>query len=182
MNKWAGAALRNRSEQRDRTAPSAVLFFVSAFALGAALIAGGCNADERSGAAGSADHLVLVTDSGRHRISLEVADTEEKKRVGLMFRTEMKDGHGMLFPYDRAQEITMWMRNTYIPLDMVFIGEDGVVVRVAHNTEPMSEAIISSDWPALGVLELKAGAAVRYRIKAGTSRVEHPHFSGAKAR
>ena len=128
------------------------------------------------------DQLTIVTASGEHTVDIEVAETEEDKALGLMFRTSLGAGRGMLFPYQGAQEVTMWMRNTYIPLDMVFIGEDGVVVRVAHNTEPMSEAIISSDWPALGVLELKAGAADHYRIKAGTSRVEHPHFSGAKAR
>lgn len=125
------------------------------------------------------DRLVLVTESGRHPVTLEVADTEEKKQVGLMFRTELADGHGMLFPYDRPHEITMWMKNTYISLDMVFIGADGGVVRVARSTEPMSEDIISSDLPALGVLELKAGAAERYRITAGKSRVEHPHFGNA---
>lgn len=182
MRERASATLRNRSEQRERTAPSAVLFFMSALAFGAVLATGGCNADERVGKSGAADGLVLVTESGRHPVSLEVADTEEKKRVGLMFRTEMKDGHGMLFPYDRSQEITMWMRNTYIPLDMIFIGEDGVVVRVVRNTEPMSEAIISSDLPALGVLEMKAGSADHYKIKAGKSRVEHPHFAGSSAR
>lgn len=182
MPERASAATRKQAEQMDRTAPGAVLFFVSAVVLGAALMAGGCGADERKGAAALADQLTMVTESGRHQISLEVADTEEKKRVGLMFRTELKDGHGMLFPYDRPQEITMWMRNTYISLDMIFIGADGVVVRVARNTEPMSEAIISSDLPALGVLELKAGAADRYKITAGKSRVEYPYFSGAAAR
>ncbi len=180
MLELAGATTRNGREQTGRTAPRAVLFFISVAALAAAAVAGGCNADQRPGAAGPTDQLTLVTESGRHPITLEIADTEEKKRLGLMFRTELKDGHGMLFPYDRPQEITMWMRNTYISLDMIFIGADGVVVRVARNTEPMSEAIISSDLPALGVLELKAGAADHYKITAG-SRVEHPHFAGSTA-
>lgn len=181
MLERAGATSRNRPEPIRRMAPGAVLFFVSSITFGAMLTVGGCNADERPAAATPGDSLTLVTESGRHPITLEVADTEEKKRLGLMFRTELKDGHGMLFPYERPQEITMWMRNTYISLDMVFIGADGVVVRVARNTEPMSEAIISSDLPALGVLELKAGAADRYKITAGKSRVEHPHFAGATA-
>ncbi len=182
MSGCGSAPTRNQAGQIDRTAPGAVLFFVSLMLLGSALTVAGCNSGEPSGAAGPLDRLTLVTESGRHPISLEIADTEEKKRVGLMFRTELKDGHGMLFPYERSQEISMWMRNTYISLDMVFIGADGTVVRVARNTEPMSEAIISSDRPALGVLELKAGAADHYKIKAGKSRIEHPYFSGSAAR
>lgn len=130
----------------------------------------------------ASDQLYIVTSSGRHQIKLEIADTEEKKRLGLMFRTELADGHGMLFPYDSPQEITMWMKNTYISLDMIFIGADGTVVRVARNTEPMSEEIVSSQRPALGVLELKAGAADKYGIIAGKSRVEHPYFQTAQPR
>ncbi len=133
-------------------------------------------------AASARDQLYIVTSSGRHEIKLEIADTEEKKRLGLMFRTELADGHGMLFPYDSPQEITMWMKNTYISLDMIFIGADGTVVRVARNTEPMSEEIVSSQRPALGVLELKAGAADKYGIIAGKSRVEHPYFEAAEPR
>jgi uncharacterized membrane protein (UPF0127 family) len=181
MPECVSATVRNETGQIDRTAPGAVLFFVSLMLLGSALTVAGCNAGEPSGPAGPVERVTLVTESGRHPITLEVADTEEKKRLGLMFRTKLEGGHGMLFPYERSQEITMWMRNTYISLDMVFIAADGLVVRVARNTEPMSEAIISSDLPALGVLELKAGAADHYKIKAGKSRVEHPHFSNSKA-
>ncbi|HRY08095.1 MAG TPA: DUF192 domain-containing protein [Hyphomicrobiaceae bacterium] len=177
MSEQAGASSRNKPEKSDRSAPGAALFFVSTLVFGAVLMAAGCSGEQQPGAS----RLTLVTQSGRHPITLEVADTEEKKRLGLMFRTELKDGHGMLFPYDRPQEITMWMRNTYISLDMIFIGADGTVVRVARNTEPMSEAIISSDRPALGVLELKAGAADHYKIQAGKSWVEYPHFSGQTA-
>ena len=74
----------------------------------------------------------------------------------------------------------MWMRNTYISLDMVFIGSDGRVVLVAHNTEPMSEEIISSMVPALAVLEVKAGVAARLAVTRGT-RVEHPVFKAREA-
>jgi uncharacterized membrane protein (UPF0127 family) len=174
------AVRRNTPELAGRTAPGAVLFFVAAFAFAGAMTASGCGpeAQERSASgATAAGVLTLITETGRHPITIEVADTDEKKSLGLMFRTELADGHGMLFPYDRPHEITMWMKNTYISLDMVFIGANGVVVRVARNTEPMSEAIISSHWPALGVLELKAGAADHYRVKAGKSRVEYPHFA-----
>lgn len=165
--------MRRPSGQHRRTALAAVLF-----CFGLALAVAACRRDAGNLAA-AGDSLVLVTDSGRHPISLEIADTDEKKQVGLMFRTELADGHGMLFLHDRPQEITMWMKNTYISLDMVFIGADGAVVRVARSTEPMSEAIISSERPATAVLELKAGSADRYRITR-KSRVEHPHFSSPR--
>lgn len=125
--------------------------------------------------------LTLVTASGRHDISLEIADSDEKRMVGLMFRTSLPFGHGMLFPYPDDHEITMWMKNTYISLDMVFIRPDGSVHRVARNTEPMSEEIISSNGPVSAVLELIAGSAERYAILPG-SRVEHPIFKAAAQR
>ncbi len=165
---------------KRRTAPGAVLFFFSGLALATALTAAGCGPQAHEASPQDAtDTLTLVTETGHHAITIELADTEEKKRLGLMFRTELADGHGMLFPYDSPHQITMWMKNTYISLDMVFIGADGTVVRVARNTEPMSESIVSSERPALGVLELKSGAADRYQIRAGKSRVEHPHFTAA---
>lgn len=129
----------------------------------------------------AAGRLVLVTASGRHTITIELADNDRKRTVGLMFRTSLPDNHGMLFPYPGEQELTMWMSNTYIPLDMVFIRADGVVHRIAYDTEPMSEAIISSQGPVSAVLELRAGEAKRLRIEPG-SRVEHPHFKPAASR
>ncbi|MBL8564247.1 MAG: DUF192 domain-containing protein [Hyphomicrobiaceae bacterium] len=129
----------------------------------------------------AADRLVLATAKGRHEISVEIADTPEKQAVGLMFRRSMAADHGMLFPYRSEQELTMWMSNTYISLDMVFIRGDGTVHRVARNTEPLSEAIVPSQGPVLAVLELIAGSADRYGIEPG-NRVEHPVFSAAAAR
>ncbi len=129
----------------------------------------------------AADRLVLATAKGRQEITVEIADTPEKQAVGLMFRRSMAVDHGMLFPYRAEQELTMWMSNTYISLDMVFIRGDGTVHRVARNTEPLSEAIVPSHGPVLAVLELIAGSADRYGIEPG-SRVEHPVFSAAAAR
>ena len=81
----------------------------------------------------------------------------------------------MLFPYQPAQEITMWMRNTYISLDMIFIRADGIVHRVATGTEPFSEAVIASNGDARAVLEIKAGVAAKIGLKAG-DRVVYPLF------
>ena len=104
--------------------------------------------------------------------------SDQEKALGLMFRTELADTTGMLFPYGSSHEITMWMRNTYIPLDMVFIKPDGVIHRIEARTEPLSEAIISSKGPVSAVLELAGGAAERLGLKAG-DRVEHATFSTA---
>ncbi|MCB1520744.1 MAG: DUF192 domain-containing protein [Hyphomicrobiaceae bacterium] len=119
--------------------------------------------------------MTIVTETGAHRITIEIADTDERKRSGLMFRTSLAPSHGMLFPYKRPQELTMWMRNTYISLDMIFIRADGVVHRVEADTEPLSESLISSHGDVTAVLELAAGEARRLAIGPG-SRVEHPFF------
>lgn len=126
------------------------------------------------------DQLWVITSSGMEKqIDVEIAETPQEKSLGLMFRTELPDGRGMLFPYGAPQDVTMWMRNTYIPLDMVFIRGDGVVYRIERRTEPMSERIISSQGPVTAVLEIAGGAADRMGLKPG-DRVRHPLFkSGA---
>lgn len=119
--------------------------------------------------------LTLVTARGEKQIAIEVAETNDQKALGLMFRTSLADDAGMLFPYDGAQEITMWMKNTFISLDMVFIRGDGVVHSIAVRTEPLSERTIASGGKVTAVLELAGGAAERIGLKAG-DRVRHPHF------
>lgn len=126
------------------------------------------------------DTLTLVAGDKRHVIAVELAETEREKAVGLMFRTELDRRAGMLFSYPRPQELTMWMRNTYIPLDMVFIRADGVVHRIEENTEPFSEKIIASQGDVVAVLELAGGVARELGLKPG-HRVEHGTFK-AKAR
>ncbi|MCK5712934.1 MAG: DUF192 domain-containing protein, partial [Hyphomicrobiaceae bacterium] len=85
------------------------------------------------------EQLWLITSSGQeHSIEVEVATALREKQLGLMFRTHLADGKGMLFPYESPQEVTMWMRNTYIPLDMLFIGADGKIAHIAQRTTPHS--------------------------------------------
>ena len=119
--------------------------------------------------------LTIVTETGSHRFDVEIAETSEQKTIGLMFRTELGERAGMLFPYGTAQEITMWMRNTYIPLDMVFIRGDGTVHRVEERTTPMSETVIASEGDVTAVLEIAGGVAEKLKIKPG-SRIEHRTF------
>jgi uncharacterized membrane protein (UPF0127 family) len=126
------------------------------------------------------DRLWLVPASGQEvQIDIEVAEDPQEKAMGLMFRTELADNKGMLFPYDESRELSMWMRNTYIPLDMVFIRPDGVIHRIEARAEPMSERIINSDGPVSAVLELAGGAAERLGIKAG-DRVRYPLFAAPR--
>jgi uncharacterized membrane protein (UPF0127 family) len=123
--------------------------------------------------------LKLLTAHATHVIDVEIADSPQEKAQGLMFRTHLDDTSGMLFAYDTPQEITMWMRNTYIPLDMVFIRADGTVHRIEARTEPLSEDIIASHGDVRACLELAGGAAERLGLKPG-DRVEHRFFEPAK--
>lgn len=124
------------------------------------------------------DVLKLITASGTHSFQIEVAETAAEKARGLMFRRTLADDAGMLFPYAPPQEATMWMRNTYISLDMVFIRQDGAVHRVESGTEPFSEDVIASNGDVAAVLELKAGTAQRIGLKAG-DKVIHKLFGTA---
>jgi uncharacterized protein len=125
--------------------------------------------------------LKLVTASGTHLIDVEIADTVEEKARGLMFRTRLDEKSGMLFFYETPQEITMWMRNTYISLDMVFIRRDGTVHRIEARTQPLSDDIIASRGDTVACLELAGGAAERLDLKPG-DRVEHPFFDSKSPR
>jgi uncharacterized membrane protein (UPF0127 family) len=120
--------------------------------------------------------LEIVSKTGVHVFAVEVVANDADRAKGLMFRKELPEGQGMLFDFQRDQEIAMWMKNTYIPLDMIFIAGDGRIRRIAENTEPMSERIIPSGGPVRGVLEVIGGTARKLGIAPG-DRVAHPMFS-----
>jgi uncharacterized protein len=127
--------------------------------------------------AASIQPLEIVTKSGVRVFSVEMATTEEEKTTGLMYRKELADGKGMLFDFSPEQQVSMWMKNTFISLDMIFIRADGRILRIAENTEPQSTRIIPSGGLAKGVLEVIAGTAKKYGIAPG-DRVAHPLFGG----
>ncbi len=127
--------------------------------------------------AASFEPLEIVTKNGVQVFSVEMATTEQEKETGLMYRKELADGKGMLFDFSPPQEISMWMKNTYVSLDMIFIRADGRILRIAENTEPLSTRIIPSQGLAKGVLEVVAGTAKKYGIQPG-DRVGHPLFNG----
>lgn len=131
--------------------------------VGLALLAGTVGAR----AAAPLEALTIDTASGPHRFKVEVMRTEPERERGLMFRKTMARDHGMLFEYQSEQPVTFWMHNTYLPLDLIFIGKDGRVVNVARDAKPMDDSLIPSAGPALGVLELDAGTAKAIDLKAG---------------
>jgi uncharacterized membrane protein (UPF0127 family) len=137
-------------------------------------------ADAATPAAPHEERLELVTASGVHALDVEIATTPEKQALGLMFRTSLPDTKGMLFPHKKPAELSMWMRNTYIPLDMVFILADGTVHRIEARTQPFSEAIISSEGKVSAELEIAGGAADRMGLKPG-DKVRHPYFGSPPA-
>ena len=117
--------------------------------------------------------LYIITESGKHEFEVEMALTDRQQTQGLMFRRSLPRNAGMLFDYRMPRSITMWMKNTYIPLDMIFIGNDGRVNYIAQRTTPHSEAIITSRGRA--VLEVNGGTSSRLGIVPG-DKVEHPIF------
>jgi uncharacterized protein len=127
------------------------------------------------GRAGDPDTLEIVSKSGVHVFSVELAVTDEQRAHGLMERRSLPEGHGMLFKFEPDQVIQMWMHNTYIPLDMIFIRSDGRILRIAENTTPLSDRVISSGGAARGVLEVIAGTARKLGIAPG-DKVAHPWF------
>lgn len=118
--------------------------------------------------------LIIETRAGEQQFSIEIADDVPTRSAGLMFRTRMNDDHGMLFIFESSHLLSFWMKNTPMPLDLVFIGADGYIVDILKG-EPYSLAPISADAPAQFVLELKAGTAEKAGIADG-DRVRHPRI------
>lgn len=129
----------------------------------------------RSAAEPRLEPLQIVTSNGTHSLSVELARTSEERAIGLMNRRDLPDGRGMLFDFHIENSVLMWMKNTYIPLDMIFVSRRGHVVSIAHDATPMSEDIISSGKPAYAVIEVNAGVADKLGVAVGDV-VRHPIF------
>jgi uncharacterized protein len=121
--------------------------------------------------------LTIESGGKRHKFNVEFADTDERRALGLMYRTTLAADAGMLFDFKVDQPVAMWMRNTRLPLDMLFITRDGRIANIAQRTVPFSETSIYSSGPVRGVLELNGGTAERLGLKPG-DRVIHPMFRG----
>lgn len=119
--------------------------------------------------------LTVESGEAEHRFSVYLANEPDELAQGLMFVKQMPDDAGMLFVYPRSRPVSMWMKNTVLPLDMLFIRADGTIESIVANTTPQSLRRISSQGNVRGVLELNAGLAARLGIQPG-DRVVHPHF------
>ncbi|HEV7258507.1 MAG TPA: DUF192 domain-containing protein [Bosea sp. (in: a-proteobacteria)] len=119
--------------------------------------------------------LSIVSGDKRHPFQVEVMRTAEQRARGLMHRRYLPADRGMLFDFVRVEPVAMWMENTFIPLDMLFIRADGTIARIAENTEPLSQRTIPSGEPVLSVLEINGGISRTLGIKPG-DRVEHALF------
>ena len=122
--------------------------------------------------------LHIEAKSGKYEFNVEMAITNRQLEQGLMYRRSLPSNYGMLFDYKVPRNITMWMKNTFIPLDMIFIGANGRVVNIVERTIPRSLAVISSNGRARAVLEVNSGTVSRLGIKPG-DKVEHKIFSNS---
>ncbi len=122
---------------------------------------------------------IVGKDGKKHSFDVEIAATDPDREVGLMFRDKMPADHGMLFEMDKNEVTKFWMKNTLIPLDMLFIAPDGTIKTIHQNAVPKSLDGISSEVPVSGVLELNGGRAQALGIAAG-DKVVHPFFSAPK--
>src|SRR5918996_5417997 len=120
--------------------------------------------------------LTVDAANGQFEFLVEMAVSPAQRSQGLMFRESLAEDRGMLFDFGKPQRATMWMRNTYVPLDMLFIDVHGQITQIAANTEPLSDAMIASREPVRAVLELRGGVSAKLGIKPG-DRVIHPLFA-----
>jgi len=119
--------------------------------------------------------IEIASKTGVHSFAVEVVDNDADRAKGLMYRRELPEGRGMLFDFQRDQEVSFWMQNTYIPLDMIFIRGDGRILRIEENTEPLSTRMIPSRGPVRAVLEVIGGTSRKLGIAPG-DRVAAPIF------
>ena len=123
------------------------------------------------------DRLTVETATVSYDFAVELATTPEQHRQGLMYRAELAPDAGMLFVFTDEHEVSFWMKNTLIPLDLLFVDRKGRIVAIAADAVPLSTTPIPSGAPVLGVLEVPGGTAARLGIAVG-DRVRHSSFSG----
>lgn len=155
--------MNRRSKFRARTPLAFALSVLMAGFLPLVALAAG----DESAHAQRLQPVKVLTKTGDQTFMVEIANTPGQRAQGLMFRTQISDRQGMLFDFGEEKEVRMWMKNTPISLDIIFIQRDGRIHRVVHNTEPESLGLISSHGPVRAVLEVKAGTSKKYGIAPG---------------
>ena len=156
----------------------AALLLLTALLLLAAPAARALDATHAQPALAKQKLVVVTRDGARHDFQVEVATVADQQEIGLMWRTSVDADGGMLFDWGRPRESRMWMKNTLVSLDMLFIDQAGVVRHLAERTTPHSLAEIDGEVPVRATLELAAGTAERLDIRVG-DRVEHAIFTAA---
>ncbi|MGE0825457.1 MAG: DUF192 domain-containing protein [Candidatus Binatia bacterium] len=127
-----------------------------------------------SSASSHPSQVILYSQHGSAvRVHVEIAATEEKRQMGLMYRRDLPELHGMLFLFPQERQLSFWMKNTPLPLDILYINAQRVIVNIAENTTPFSEISIPSEKPSQFVLEVNGGFSQRHGIATG-DRVELP--------
>jgi uncharacterized membrane protein (UPF0127 family) len=127
----------------------------------------GSPSTSRAGQALRREPLEIVTRHGVRRFTVEIADTDAARELGLMNRKALSPDRGMLFDFKSPQPVAFWMKNTLIPLDMIFIDKDGQIISIAANATPLSEKPIPSGGDVLGVLEIGGGRAGKDGVRVG---------------
>lgn len=150
-----------------RSLRSTLVAVQMAAAMFLAMTVAACSADDR---------LVLHTSTGDYPFTVEVVDTPETRQLGLMFRTSLAPNAGMLFDFQKEEPTAFWMENTLIPLDMIFIGADGIVKTIHVNARPRDRTSIPSVYPVQFVLEVPGGRTQEIGLKVG-DRVEHDRIA-----
>ncbi|MBA4803153.1 MAG: DUF192 domain-containing protein [Brevundimonas sp.] len=140
------------------------------------VVLAGCAAAPRDANGNPLEALTVVTSTGEHRFMVEIADDDAERQRGLMERPPLADDRGMLFQFPDVAERGFWMHNTPSPLDIIYIDPRGRIVSIARNATPNSDAIIPSNGPASGVLELRGGRAAEIGAQPGDV-VRHPFFA-----
>jgi uncharacterized protein len=118
-------------------------------------------------AVGPRQQLLIATDAGAKEFQVEIADDPRETSIGLMFRRQMAENEGMLFDFGAEERRSFWMRNTYIPLDMIFIKADGIIDSIAERATPLSEKSVRSKGPVRFVLEINGGLSDSLGISPG---------------
>lgn len=129
---------------------------------------------------GAPETVIVQTEAGEIVFEALIADSDEERQRGLMFREALADNEGMLFNYGEVQTVSMWMRNTLIPLDLIYIAPDGEILKIIANARPHSLRSLASDFPVLGVLEVRGGLTRDTGIRPGDI-VRHDMFGNTEA-
>ena len=165
---------QRRWGRQERSGSAAAILAVWAIVIGI-VFAWHAGTPGAARAAEALQRLEIASSNGAHVFQVELASTPAEREKGLMFRRYMPKDRGMLFDFGNPEPAAMWMENTYLPLDMLFIRSDGSIARIEMHAEPLSRRVIASGEPVLGVLELNSGVCDELGIKAG-DKVSHPMF------